>query len=88
MCEFYKYTPDQVASLTTEEFSMLWQAITILEARKALVDFQASGFPHATKSYRSKIHREMHKAAYPKLSESEAVSTEQLAKFLAGLGGS
>lgn len=64
---------------------MVWQAINVLEAREMLLAFTVADFPNASKSQRTKIHREMHKEAYPQIHEKKEVSTEAFAKFLSGM---
>lgn len=87
MCRFYAMRPKDIYELTVEEYAMLWQAITVIEARETLLDFSISDYPQLTKDSRTRLHRDMtDKAAYPK-PDLGVVSTEHLAKFLSGLGG-
>lgn len=68
-------------------FDRYFEAIDILSAREKLVELNVSAYPHSTKNGRSKIHKELHKLAYPKLSESKQITTEDLAKILGGQRG-
>lgn len=74
-------------SLDVEAFEMYWQAITILEARESLVDMTISDHPYLSKDKRSKLHRDMHKQAFPVVHDpNKDYSTYDFAKFLGGLG--
>ncbi len=55
----------------------------MIEAQEMLKAMQIADFPHTQKSKREKIHRDLHKKAYPK-TYSKPVSTEDLARIIFG----
>ena len=85
--QFYGMSLREVEGLTAEEDEMLWQAITVIEARDALLRLKIASFPHMKRAHQEKIHRELHKAAYPWNYEAKReITFEQLAAILNGRG--
>ena len=67
---------------------MYWEAITIIEARQKLLDISSYSFPNLKKSDREKIHRELHRQAFPaRFKETKALKLSDLANVLGGKNG-
>ncbi len=61
----------------------LWLAITQIEAQDVLINLTIAQYPWLKKEQQKKIHREMHRKAYPKTHERvENLTTRQLAERL------
>lgn len=85
MCLQTGWTLEYVRSLYTEEFDMVYKVARQEEARAQLMALNAAAYPHAKESYREKLHRSIHRIAYPQ-EEAPVVSMEQLAHVLASGG--
>lgn len=71
--------------MSAEAEEMMWQALTIIEAQETLIEFQVSSFPHAKQSEKEKIHRAVHKLAYPSIYNKPVVLTaEAMAALING----
>lgn len=66
-------------------FNMYWQAIDVLESQETLVAINVSSYPTAKKEFRDKLHRKLHKMAYPN-TWNKAVKVDA-ATFLGMLSG-
>jgi len=64
---------------TTEDY---WLAITVIEAQAALVQMNIIGTPHMKRSQAEKLHRELHRKAYPTTHDGPLVGPEELARIL------
>ena len=62
---FYGWTHDQIMDLDWEWAQAYWLGITVIKAQGALQAMRVSDYPHLKKSDRQKMHKEMHKLAYP-----------------------
>lgn len=54
-----------VDELTQEDFNKYWNAIIPLEAQELLTNLTLHDFPHLKKEKRSKVHKQLHKQAFP-----------------------
>lgn len=80
-------TPAEVWQTPAETVEELWQAVTVLEAREALVDWGKHDWPNLGKSKRQENHLKMFRLAYPsQITKRQSMSWEQLAQHL-GQGG-
>lgn len=83
MCRFYGWTDDYVESLSIHTFIEYWQAITVIEARNTLINFNVSMMPHVDDKTRSKFYKELEKQAYPvRKSEGKKLSNKELIELL------
>lgn len=78
LCRFYGCLPNDVRSMDVEDVSMLWQAITPLEARELLIGMKLSEYPWM-KDEKDSFHTKTVDAAYP-FSEKRSMSWDDLAK--------
>jgi hypothetical protein len=64
--------------MPADEIESLWQAITQIEAQEMLKQFQIADYPHLKARDKSRVHKDMHKLAYPhaqeKVLDAEAVA--------------
>jgi uncharacterized membrane protein len=68
-----------------EDFEVLWQAITRIEAQNTLVELSVQDWSHLKKEQRQKLHKQLHKQAYPELYEKKKPqSTKDIFNMLAG----
>lgn len=74
MIRFYGLKPRELKELDTETYSMLWQAITRLEAQDVLIACSIATFPSMSQQDRSKFHRAHYEKAYPDLFNREKPS--------------
>lgn len=60
----------------------------MIEAQETLLDVKVASFAHMKKTDREKFHKDLRKAAYPKLSDApkESVTMESIVKRLTGMG--
>lgn len=63
--------------MTAEDY---WQAVTILQAQEALIQMKIADYPNMKKADRQKLHKELHKKAYPKNGDGKKLTTEELYK--------
>jgi hypothetical protein len=64
-------------------FIEYWQAITVIEARNALVNLNIAMMPHVEDKTRSKFFKELEKQAYPvRKSEGKKLSNKELVELL------
>ena len=69
--------------MTVEDCEDLWNSITVIEAQQTLVNITVSMWANMSKSDRQKIHRSLHRQAYPDSFETaKEISTEQLQLLL------
>lgn len=60
-------------------------AIEVLESQETLANFKSNDWPHLKRNDREKMHRQLHKMAYPsEWSNTKALSLEEAAKRLSG----
>ncbi len=71
--------------LKSSDFNMYWQAIDVLESQEALIAINISSYPTAKKEFRDKLHKRLHKMAYPG-TWNKPVKVDQ-ARFLEMLSG-
>jgi hypothetical protein len=77
--------PGEVLSLSLEIDWILWESITVIEAQEMLKDLTVSSFPNYSKQEKSKLHRKLHRQAYPaNFSEQIELTPEALARALGG----
>lgn len=69
------------------ESALKWlNAADVIESQETLTAFKSTDWPHLKKRDREKLHRELHKRAYPfEWSNSAPLSIEDAAKRLSGL---
>ena len=70
--------------LDNEVANHYWLAITMIEAQNCLVQLRVSSNPWMKPADQRKIHKELHRQAYPGFETTEVSSTEDMAKKLAG----
>lgn len=72
--------------LYNSDFQQLLQAIPVLEAQEALSLLKVEDWPHMKKDARSKLYKDLNKAANPTImkEEKKALSTADLAALLNG----
>jgi hypothetical protein len=65
-------------------------AITVLEAQEMLLQMQVSDYPHLKKEPRQRLHRQLHRQAYPGIHDPNAkpVTTAELNQKIGELIGS
>lgn len=63
---------------TTQRY---FDAIRVIDAQERLVEFSTQDRPNMKKSQREKLHKQLHRAAYP-ATHSKPVSPQELAKIL------
>lgn len=87
MIRFYGLSKVEVDSLTVDEFTALWEAITILEAQETLLNMNIAAYPMLKKEDAKKFHRSIYEKAYPRNWEraKRSLTTAELAK-LSGAG--
>lgn len=73
--------------MTLDDFSMYWEAITILEAQESLLNMNVAAYPMMKKDEAKKYHRQMFDKAFPKNKERtrRPLTTAELAQ-LTGAG--
>lgn len=71
-------------ALSAEEFNAYFQAIDILESQEMLRALTVSDFPDMKKINREKLHRQLHKRAYP-YQKKVAITVEDLKRMLGGV---
>lgn len=59
-----------------------WEAITVIEAQELLKQMTIIGTPYMSKENSQKVHRDLHKQAYPKTHEGPPVGPQDLAAIL------
>lgn len=65
---------------------MLWQSITRIESQNTLLQFTVQDWSHMRKDQRNKVHRQLHKQAYPEVYESKKPkSTKDIFEMLSGV---
>jgi len=69
ICKIAKFYPaykiDDLASVPRRTLSAMWECMTIIEAQDQLKLFTALDWPNMKKAQRQKLHRELHRLAYP-----------------------
>lgn len=69
-----------------ERACKLLNAAEVIESQEVLTSLKSNDWPHLKKRDREKLHRELHKRAYPfEWSNSAPLSLDDAAKRLAGL---
>lgn len=58
------------------------QAMEVLEAQERLASFTTHDWPNLKKAQREKLHRSLHRTAYPRTHSGEALNPQQLAQVL------
>lgn len=57
----------------------------MIEAQDMLLKMQIADYPNMTKSSRQKLHKEMHKKAYPSsFNESKKITNDELMRLING----
>lgn len=51
--------------MTAEDVEMYWRSITAIEAQEALMAITIQMFEHRKKPDRERLHRSLHRKAYP-----------------------
>lgn len=67
--------------MASEDFEMAWRMIPEIKAQMSLESIAAVSYPHMKKDAQEKLHRKLHKTAFPKrkhFSESEEESSQSL----------
>lgn len=52
-------------SMPIDVFEMYWESMGIIDAQRTLKDMSIADYPQSKKEDRKRMHRGMHKAAYP-----------------------
>jgi hypothetical protein len=85
MCHFYGWSQDQLFALDVDECESYWQSITVIEAQQALLNITTQNWSNISKKEREKIHRNLHKKAYPKtFVENKQAIPDDLKRALSG----
>lgn len=58
------------------------QAMEVLEAQERLMELSTQDWPNLKKTQRDKLHRSLHRSAYPKTHDGIPLSPVELAKVL------
>lgn len=87
MIRFYGMSKSEVESMTLDEFSMYWEAITILEAQESLLNMNVAAYPMMKKEEAKKFHKDVFIKAFPGNKErmKRRLTTAELAQ-LTGAG--
>lgn len=80
---FYRVTLEEIDGWLAEDEEMLWQAITVLEAQEMLMGVKVSSYPYLKEADQDKVHRSLHKLAYPDV-EKRSITAEEMARLLNG----
>lgn len=71
--------------MSVEAEEMLWKAITQIEAQETLVAIQVSAYPELPKKEKEKLHRTLHRNAYPDAHEARhSLTLEQVMEIVNG----
>lgn len=80
---FYGFSFSEIETMPIVDANMFYRAITVIEAQEMMKQVQVSSFPKMKKESQEKLHRALHKQAYPEAySTQKAVSSEDMAKML------
>lgn len=52
-------------SMPADVFEMYWEAMRVIDAQEMMRAMTLGDYPHAGKDTRRKIHRQVHREAYP-----------------------
>lgn len=63
--KFYGFSHKEVMQMPVNRFEMYWQAMQVIDAQLMLQSLTVSDYPNSGKETRKKIHRQLHKMAYP-----------------------
>jgi len=70
-------------SYPTDVVNMMWESVTMIEAQEQLKSFSAADWPNMKKADRSKLHKELHRQAYPNsFSKKNLITVHDLQKML------
>lgn len=56
-----------------------------IEAQEALLEISISSYPHSKTTHQQKLHKQLHKQAYPK--DKEPMTLDKLEQYLRAHGG-
>lgn len=85
MCYFYGWTLHEVDHLSIDDFESFWQSIDVIENQNILTQFTINDWPNMKKEARTKLHKQVHKKAFPKTHEtSKPQSTKDIFEMLSG----
>lgn len=69
--------------MLSEDVSMLWESITMIEAQEQLKRLTVADWPNMKKSQRDKRHKELFAMAYPsEIRPKNSISVNDLKKFM------
>lgn len=87
MARFYGWTPDVIRQMKAEDFDVACRMIPEIRSAELLDEIAVSSYPNMKKSSQEKMHRNIHRTAYPTTESSIERTTKDLALLLSGGGG-
>ena len=76
---FYGIRPDILENYELSRVNKMWECVTMIEAQEQLKIMTAMDWPNLKKDKRQKLHRELHRQAYPSsISKKDYITVDQL----------
>lgn len=86
LASFYGWRHEEILQLDYDVAIAYWQAITTIEAQEILIKMRLADWPNMKPTARERWHREVHRMAYPRSHSNKAITPEELAKRIGGIG--
>ena len=63
--KFYGFSHKEVMQMPVDTFEMYWEAMGVIDAQSMMRSFTIQDYPNAKAETRKRLHRQIHKKAYP-----------------------